>query len=157
MVLFWSLFRKNTQTVAQSIYQAYKGIRDFQTIQVGNTLQTSTFYEEANNNFGRRAKHELLKPVQLLHTEPRGDYNQQWPWHLRIGFRYHTESDKCWWRVVKTIWNVSGRRMREESLVRPEDAGKKDRECGKLLRQFTHIKKTDSFSWKCFGVHERKE
>lgn len=62
-VLFRSLFRKNTQTVAQSIYQAYKGIRDFQTIQIGNTLQTSTFYEDAKNNLGRRTIHKLLKPV----------------------------------------------------------------------------------------------
>lgn len=75
MVRFWSLFRKNTQTVAQSIYQAYKGIRDFQTIQIGNTLQTGTFYDDATNNLGRRTKHKLLKPVELPHTGPRGDYN----------------------------------------------------------------------------------
>lgn len=75
MVLFWSLFRKNTQTVAQSIYQACKGTRDFQTIQIGNTLQTGTFYDNATNNLGRRTKHKLLKPVELLQTGPRGDYN----------------------------------------------------------------------------------
>lgn len=63
MVLFWSLFQKNTQTVAQSIYQVYKGIWDFQTIQIGNILQTSTVYEDANNNLGRRIKDKLLKPV----------------------------------------------------------------------------------------------
>lgn len=39
-VLFLSLFQKNTHmhTFTQSIYQANKGVRDFQTIQIGNTV-----------------------------------------------------------------------------------------------------------------------
>lgn len=125
MVLFWSLFRKNTQTVAQSIYQACKGTRDFQTIQIGNTLQTGTFYDNATNNLGRRTKHKLLKPVELLQTGPRGDYNatvtmtsqnrlQISHWNWQVLMKSGEDNLKCLWAQNERRKPSEGRGHRQE-------------------------------------------
>lgn len=55
-------------TVAQSFIRRIKESGISKLLRLEILLQTSIFHEDANNNFGRRIKHKLLKPVQRQHT-----------------------------------------------------------------------------------------